>query len=90
MAVCDTDLSLRLDGRDSNERRLALLMKHVADLPSIVTCVEVKERIDQCSRNNRRISINETSSEGGISHGKKRFKSGLKHCSMELVSGLFL
>lgn len=37
--------------------------------PSTVTCVQIKEPIDQCNRDNR-ISTDEGAPEMGISHGK--------------------
>jgi hypothetical protein len=43
---------------------------------SIVTCVDVKEQTDQSTRDNTRISMDETASEINLNHGNNRFKSG--------------
>jgi hypothetical protein len=49
----------------------------VADHSNVI-CVEVKEQIDHCIGDNRKMSVDKIMCEMGISHGKKRYKNVLR------------
>lgn len=42
---------------------------------SAVTCVEVKEQLDRCIWDNRKINIDKISSESSVGHERKRYKN---------------
>jgi hypothetical protein len=71
--------------RHSKEGGGVMLMMRVLGRPSTVSCVEVKEQINQRMRDNRRNVTVGTVSKRSISHGKKRCQNGLRTSRKYLI-----
>jgi hypothetical protein len=63
MVITERHRGKLTNGRIDSNDRWSRVVKVLSRWPSAVTCVELKEEINQCIRDNRRISTKETESE---------------------------